>query len=171
MAWRSLLGSRIVGTHYTLIERDNDICVISPQRMTLDSWSRITMKRWTSFISQLYQKSYSRYRSASAISRLSLSRISDPRSHMGIYGHVGTWIDGHFTCVYASHVPKFIYIHVTNIQIHTCKYQSCACKQHGGHSNAGTSTYIHSITHYHKCVNQSWARKLPHVHCHVGGSA
>ncbi len=69
---------------FNLIERDNnDICVISPQRMTLDSWSRITMKRWTSFISQLYQKSYSRYRSASAMSRLSLSRTCNPRSQPG----------------------------------------------------------------------------------------
>jgi hypothetical protein len=29
--------------------------VFSPQRMTMDSWSRITMKRWTSFIGQLDQ--------------------------------------------------------------------------------------------------------------------
>jgi hypothetical protein len=88
--WRSSIltvtkACQVYFTHCLIERRDNDhrsICVISPQRMTLDSesWSRITMKRWTTFISQLYQKSYSRYRSASAISRLSLSRICNPRS-------------------------------------------------------------------------------------------
>jgi hypothetical protein len=61
------------------------------------------MKRWTRFISQLYQKSYSRYRTASAISRLGLSRTCNPWSEQ----KQQTWnlnnsSNNFFWCVFTS---------------------------------------------------------------------